>query len=69
MLRETCMLCAAPFGNAGRYRGDGGSGVFEICEKCGERIAELQVRDPGGAELDALLDQLLLAAAPARGTA
>jgi hypothetical protein len=68
MLRETCTLCSVPFGNAGRYRGDGGTGVWEICEKCAEKIAALQ-RSSAGPELEAMLSKLLLAAAPAQGSA
>jgi hypothetical protein len=66
-MRETCTLCLTPFGNAGRYRGDGGTGIFEICEPCAQRIVDLRAQDPAG--LAKLLDELLLAAARPQGRA
>jgi hypothetical protein len=69
MILERCACCFQPLAeNDGRYLSQQlGTEVFAVCERCAERIAELQATDPDGAELRVLTSTVLLAAAIPHG--
>jgi|HubBroStandDraft_2_1064218.scaffolds.fasta_scaffold648882_2 hypothetical protein len=67
----SCAGCDRTIGeNDSRYLSQQrGTGIFALCEACGEKIARLTLQDPQGAELDALTDKILFTAALPQGTA